>query len=35
MRVFHKQQCLGRKSFNFQGLIEKNIEQHSLNPKKF
>ena len=35
MRVFPMQQCLGRKSLKFQELIENNIEQDSLNLKKF
>ena len=41
MYVIHKQRCLGAgfalklsKFFNFQGIIDKNMEQLSLNPRE-
>ena len=41
MRVIHKQRCLGAgfalklsKFFKYQGLINKNMEQLSLNPRE-
>ena len=41
MYVIHKQRCLGAgfalklsKFFNFQGIINKNMEQLSLNPRE-